>query len=318
MGSLCVPAPPISADDVRAHTRQPWPLPAGGDTRARWSALEALAQHDLPLAKLVEPHHDAIAILADLDSAPAASDDVWAVWAAEPPFAVLTAEERSGHWTVSGRKAFCSGADVASHALVTAQTPAGSRLVAVDLASHGVTVDADDHPWAGPGMARAGTVTLAFAGVPAEPVGEPGAYTDRPGFWWGAIGIAAIWLGGARGVAQPLEQAVGRLDAHGLAHLGAVRAELDSLGLVLDAAASLADEGRLDAAEVERLALVVRDRASAVVDSVVTRVGRALGPAPLAFDAAHAARVVDLQVFVRQHHAERDQARLGSWGDADA
>ena len=39
--------------------------------------------------------------------------------------------------------------------------------------------------------------------------------------------------------------------------------------------------------------------------------GHALGPAPLAFDADHAARVADLEIYLRQHHAERDVAALG-------
>ena len=148
-------------------------------------------------------------------------------------------------------------------------------------------------------------------------MGAAGDYTSRPGFWWGAIGIAAIWLGGARGVARPLEASSSRLDAHGLAHLGAVRAELDSAQLMLEAVARRADHDQLGTSEVERLALVVRDRVSAVVDTVIERVGRALGPGPLAFDDDHASRVADLQVFVRQHHAERDQEQLGAWGRDD-
>ena len=37
----------------------------------------------------------------------------------------------------------------------------------------------------------------------------------------------------------------------------------------------------------------------------------ALGPAPLALDPVHAARVADLTLYLRQHHAERDLAALG-------
>ncbi len=39
--------------------------------------------------------------------------------------------------------------------------------------------------------------------------------------------------------------------------------------------------------------------------------GTRLGPAPLALDDAHARRVADLTVYLRQHHAERDSAALG-------
>ena len=43
--------------------------------------------------------------------------------------------------------------------------------------------------------------------------------------------------------------------------------------------------------------------------------GHALGPGPLTQEEDHAKRVADLQVYVRQHHAERDDASLGSCVD---
>ena len=60
------------------------------------------------------------------------------------------------------------------------------------------------------------------------------------------------------------------------------------------------------------LALRTRGIVARAVDEVLARVGRALGPAPLALEAEHARRVADLQLYVRQHHAERDQASLGA------
>ena len=47
------------------------------------------------------------------------------------------------------------------------------------------------------------------------------------------------------------------------------------------------------------------------VETVIEVVGHALGPGPLTGDEEHARRVADLTVYVRQHHAERDTARLG-------
>jgi alkylation response protein AidB-like acyl-CoA dehydrogenase len=305
----------ITADRLRSFVRAPVPLPCHGDTHARWERLTSVARTDLPLAKLVEPHLDALAILAELDRPTDGHDDLWAVWAAEPPFAVLDARPVDGGWVLDGRKAFCSGASLVTRALVTARTAGGPRLFAIDLSSGGITVDESAPSWASPGMMRADTHTLAFTDVRADPVGHVDDYTRRPGFWWGAIGIAACWLGGALGVADTLEHAADRLDAHGRAHLGAVRARLLTLTLALEAAAHRvdADEER-DLLELERLAQTLRATAADTVDDVISWVGRALGPGPLAFDAAHAARVADLQVFVRQHHAERDLERLGSFG----
>lgn len=302
--------PALTAAHVRSHTRSRWPAPGAGSTGARWRLLAEVAQADLPLVKVVEPHHDAVAILDELGGPAVRPHEIWAVWAAEPPFAVLTARETSAGWMLSGTKAFCSGAALATHALVTAETPQGSRLFAIDVQEPGV---ADDGAlrWAGHGMSRAGTVSLRLADVVARPVGPAGAYTDRIGFWLGAIGIAACWLGGARSVAATLESAT-RLDPHGLAHRGAVRAAIDTASLAMDAAGVVVDGTEPSLEQVRRLALSLRATMADLTDVVIGHVGRALGPGPLAFDGQHADRVADLQVFVRQHHAERDLAALGA------
>jgi len=49
-----------------------------------------------------------------------------------------------------------------------------------------------------------------------------------------------------------------------------------------------------------------------VLHEVMARVGRALGAGPLCHDEAHARRVADLTVYLRQHHAERNLAELGA------
>ncbi|GAA1749315.1 acyl-CoA dehydrogenase family protein [Aeromicrobium alkaliterrae] len=311
-----MPAPPartvLTHEDLLPHTAEPWPQPGAGRTADRWTALRDLATRDLPLVKLVEPHHDAAAILQDLGLPGPAADEIWAVWAAEPPFAVLTATQHDDGWTLSGTKAFCSGASLVTHALVTAETDDGSRLFAVDVGAEGIHPDGGARPWTGAGMRRAGTATLTFERVAARPVGAAGAYVDRPGFWLGAIGIAVCWIGGACGVAATLEAAADRLDPHGRAHLGATRSALDTAWLAIRGAADLVDDEDLDGVRAERLAQSLRAHAADVAATVVEHVDRALGPGPLAFDAAHAEHVHDLQVFVRQHHAERDLARLGS------
>ena len=58
--------------------------------------------------------------------------------------------------------------------------------------------------------------------------------------------------------------------------------------------------------------LRVRALADAVAGEVMDRVGRALGAGPLGHDEAHARTVADLTVYLRQHHAERDLAQLGT------
>jgi len=55
----------------------------------------------------------------------------------------------------------------------------------------------------------------------------------------------------------------------------------------------------------------VRAVVEAAVGDVLDRVGRALGPGPLATDPDHAKRVGDLALYVRQSHAERDLEEHG-------
>ncbi|RII90505.1 PIG-L deacetylase family protein, partial [Clavibacter michiganensis] len=76
-------------------------------------------------------------------------------------------------------------------------------------------------------------------------------------------------------------------------------------------AALLVDRGRASGEEGRLLAKRVRAVVARAVDETLTHVAHALGPAPLAQDADHAKRVADLGLYVRQHHAERDDASLG-------
>src|SRR6185437_6693279 len=146
-----------------------------------------------------------------------------------------------------------------------------------------------------------------------EPVGPPGWYLTRPGFAWGGMGVAACWHGGARGLADTLmRQSAGRTgDLAGL-HVGIVDVAVHASEAVLGHAAAVIDAGQADGRAGQVLGLRVRAVVAATVEQVIRQVGHALGPAPLAFDEDHARRVADLQLYVRQHHAERDLARLGA------
>ena len=289
------------------------PLPGGGFTAERWTRLADLTETDIVAGRLAEAHADAVAILAELDGPEPGRGQLWGVWAAEPPDAVVHARSENGTVTLRGTKPWCSGAEICSHALVTARLASGERgLFAVNL----------DHPtvhplpstWRNSGMARSDTRSVQFGDAPAVAVGQPGEYLSRPGFWHGAIGVAACWLGAARSVAAALyERAAGdRVDAHTLAHLGAVDAALAAAGAMLTVAAVEVDADPLNRkGSAELIARRTRAVVETAVDETLRRTARALGPAPLVEDAQHAQRVADLAIYVRQSHAERDLEQLG-------
>ena len=208
-----------------------------------------------------------------------------------------------GHKGVVG-----SGATLLTHALVDASVDDGQQLFGIDLTDPGINLRSPS--WAGPGMARSDTRTVAFEDTAALVVAGPNEYLTRPGFWAGAVGVAACWHGGTVAVAQALlDRSCTSSDARLLAHLGAVHVAIDESWSVIERAASVFDhDPDLDHAVLARS---VRESVERNAMEVIDRVGRALGPGPLAHDGRHAAFVADLMVYVRQHHAERDLEQIG-------
>ncbi|WP_347755753.1 acyl-CoA dehydrogenase [Agrococcus sp. ProA11] len=278
------------------------PLPGAGRTVERLEALATLGAHDLEVARAIEPHLDAVAILAEAGLEPGAG--AYGVFAAEGPGARL--ELRDG--SLAGEKPWCSLADRLDRALVSAWQGEERVLVDVDLRQPGV--QAVPGAWHARGLAGIPSGPVRFDAVPAEPVGEPGWYLRRPGFAWGGIGVAACWHGGAVAVARRLLGAAGDAPLR-LAHLGAIDEALSASRLALADAGRRIDAGD-DSVAPGLLALRTRGIVARAVEETLTRVAHALGPAPLALEAQHARRVADLQLYARQHHAERDQASLGT------
>lgn len=285
------------------------PLPGSGQTLQRFSRLAQVAGHDLRVCKLFEGHTDALAIIAELDSPLPPIGSTWGMWAAEPPTARVRLRRDGQRWRLEGRKAWCSGATVVSHGLLTAWDEQDrQQLVAVEMAQPGVTVT--DDGWCAVGMAATGSVEVRFDGAQGIAVGGPGDYLARPGFWHGGIGIAACWYGAAQRLAEALRVHCGqRAEPHALAHLGTVDSALHSAACVLRECATQID--REPTADAQLLAQRARACIEDTVEQVMRHVGRALGAGPYCKDRHFAQLMADLPVYVRQSHAERDLAALG-------
>ncbi|WP_202879206.1 acyl-CoA dehydrogenase [Nocardioides cynanchi] len=318
-----------------AHDLGQWlPLPMQGDTLSLWESLASLGAVDLTVARVVEPHVDALSILREARREGAVPDEEWSRhwpgWSAAPLWGVYAAEGRErlravrgtdGSWCLEGVKPWCSLADRASHALITAWVDDEQRgLFAIDLSHPGVRVAVGDDEgagqssrWAARGLTQVRSTAIHLDAVPSVAIGPPQWYLARPGFAWGGVGVAAIWYGGAVALACRLRAAFEQRppDQVALMHLGAVDTALTRARVVLQEAAQVADDPATSRAEAELVSQRARQVVADTVDEVLNRVGHALGPAPLTGEEEHARRVADLTVYVRQHHAERDLARLG-------
>jgi alkylation response protein AidB-like acyl-CoA dehydrogenase len=285
---------------------------------AYFSALATVAAADLTSARAAEPHLDATAIQEqaghpDLSMVGVDAWSTFGVFAANGPGGGLrVTESPDGSCRLHGTKPWCSLADTVTHALVTAGPPERPELHAVPLRHPGVVLD--PAPWVSRGLADIRTSAVHLTDVPSVRVAADGWYLIRPGFAWGGIGVAAVWFGAAAALGASLRHAADRRepDQLALAHLGLVDRVLHAALLSLRDAASAIRDGCAVGVEGAVLAARVRAVVADAAEQVVIAVGHALGPAPLTQDEGHARRVADLTVYLRQHHAERDLARLGA------
>ncbi len=219
------------------------PMPGDGRTAHLWSALASVGAADLTVARVLEPHLDALAILRQADVP--AGEGTWGVFAAEGPGEPLRAAPTGSAYRLIGRKHWCSLAARLDRALVSAWVGEQRQLFAVDLRDSGVS--AVPGTWVARGLSAVDSGPVDFADVPARPIGEPGWYLERPGFAWGGLGVAAIWYGGAVGVARRLLASTSTRSPDQVAwmHLGAVDAALHGARCVLEDAAAALDSGEL-------------------------------------------------------------------------
>lgn len=295
------------------------PQPGGGCTALRWAALAAWGRHDLAVARLAEGHTDAVNILAQAGRVPAPGA-LYGVWAARSGGVGAALQSVESGFELSGTVRFCSGARALDRALVVADppvdspAPASTGLLLVEVAVADLRIRCQPHTWQTSAMDAADTQDVEFDGVRVTRdsiLGGPGWYTGRAGFALGGGGVAAVWWGGAAGL---LDRALGHLptapDAHQLAHLGELHALLEAADALLGRTATAVDA--TPGADHTLALAALRSAVERVCREAVDRVPRMAGPAALSRDAGLARALADLQLYVRQHHGERDHAALGA------
>jgi alkylation response protein AidB-like acyl-CoA dehydrogenase len=296
---------------LRALLKEELPLPARGQTPRRHARLWAAGLKDLSLARLAEAHWDAVAILAECGRC-AEKGAVYGVWASELPGHELRLNISGDTYELSGTKMFCSGAGLVDRALVTVGSPQ-PLLVEVDLNCADHSIRYDQSAWTTKAFCatHTGAVTFDSYRVDAAAIIErPNWYLDRPGFWHGACGPAACWAGGADGLLQ-YAIANRRQDAHTLAHLAAMHSSVWAMRSCLEAAGREIDAEPDNYGNAHIRALTVRHLIEQHCTDILRRFARAYGPYPLSMDADISQRYQELDLYLRQSHAERDLEQLG-------
>ena len=286
---------------------QPLPLPGGGASAERFAALMDYGRQDLSLARVLEAHTDALAILAEAGRAPRPGA-LYGVWASDggPQGKVTAMLLADGRWHLIGTKQYCTGATFATAALITAHHDDAVLMFDVSLEGRGVRPAASS--WATPAMADTATGPVHFDVLaPSDAqIGGPGWYLQRPGFWHGAVGPAACWAGGAVSLVESAV-ALGRRDPHSRAQVGALEAAAWGMQALFKEAGREIDADPDDGSgQARRRALKLRHLIERHCTDIMDRFGRATGPQLLAHDAHVARQQMALAVYIRQCHCERD------------
>lgn len=297
-------------------------LAAGPDwATLTWSelmeALLGLGRTDIGLARLVEGHVDAVRI-ADQAGTEIEPGALYGVWASRSGATGVRAEAADSELIVNGTLRFASGAGVIDRALVPVWIDDDHHLL-VDLDTAGLPVDTSGWQTAAMTVSHTHTVAVHDHHLARRTVlGGPDFYLDRPGFFPGGIGVAAVWAGGISRVLDAL------LDWLGDRRTPAVDLRLGRIAVQRALATSAVREGgrQLDSVlagpttpsrgELQHLSTLVRAGVGAAVHAALDDARTLAGPVGLAFDAGLTHAIADLDLYVRQQNTDGDAGFLGA------
>lgn len=290
------------------------PFPGEGDSLSRWQTFMAMGATDLSAAKIVESHFDALAIIHEAEMKPFSG--IYGVWASKFGGRHLRGEfdAKTKLWTITGQVAFASGASFIDYALIPVETKDGEILFQIPSSTIQIE-QVDASTWHTPGMMETDTAWVKIVAQLPEThaVGNPGFYLQRRGFWIGGSGVAAVWLGAAQKVFetwQTLSSKRGRADPFEQAARAECFVDLKCCSAVFLQAAALIDDPNTDVSQLQREALMIRHLVDRTANRLLEQALRHLGPASMIAHADHSKRCLDLQIFTRQCHGERDLVGL--------
>ncbi len=192
---------------------------AGAKDLAR--LLYLLGDANLSVARLFEAHVNAIQLILRYGTTPqsriaardAAAGHLFALWVTD---AFEGGATLGADGVLCGGKAFCSGAGVATRAVITADTAAGAQMLVVSL-QPGSRVAPSRVKLGGMRAAITGSVDLTGMQLADEArLGQPGDYLREPLFSAGAWRGSAAALGGLKALVAVFREEItrrGRLES---------------------------------------------------------------------------------------------------------
>lgn len=276
-------------------------------------ALLVLGRTDLGLGRLGEGHIDAARIAAQAGRT-LVPDAIYGVWASRSGDSGIHCRRVAGDLVLDGTLKFASGAGVIDRALVPVwPSPDEHSLVDLDVA----TLPVDRTAWQASAMttSHSHTVELSAVTVPEEAVvGGANFYLERPGFFPGGVGVAAVWAGGLGRVTDlVLTRVRNRPSPTADLRLGRLGTMLSlSVAAVRQAARELDTDQPAATERLRELATRTRAGVGSCVRAGLAEARELAGPAGLAYDADLTHAIDDLGLYVLQQNADGDAGYLGA------
>lgn len=309
---------PAASAELRAGLSDMRGVPLGG-RQDEYDRLRAAGAADLPWARLLEGHVNALQLIGRLGTArqreraenDVADGSLFGVWNTEPRDGVRAVSLDAHGAIIGGRKTFASGAGRVARALITVALPSGSaQLVVVEMDR--VTTKIDTSFWRPYGMEDSDSFAVSFDGVrvPNEAfIGEPGDYSRDPWFAGGASRFVAVQTGAIERLVEDFGGFLRRreLDEDPIALTRFGECVVAVRSALLWTAACTEAWIRYDATPAKRIEealLTTVDAARSAVErhalDVAERVERGVGARGLLEPEPFARRLRDLRMYLRQ------------------
>ena len=272
-------------------------------------ALVAVAEANLPVARIAEGHVNARLLLSLHAPELLAPDAIYGVWGADGEVST-----RCDGATLTGGKRYASGLGVVTEALVTVGAGEDVRLALVDVR------DAARHrpaTWDMLGMRATVSGDVDLGGLSPRWVGGPNVYFEEPTFLGGVWRIAALQLGGTLGLlgaARDVLSDRGHLEAEAqVARLAPLLARaMAAFGLVERAArVASGPQGRADPDRAVALSIQARLLTEDLAQDAIAAVERSVGLGHFAAGSETGRIARDLATYCRQAARDAFEQKAG-------
>jgi alkylation response protein AidB-like acyl-CoA dehydrogenase len=296
--------------------------PAGGEPLSQ--ALRLLGSASLSLGRVFEGHVNAVRLLhrcaAPAVFAQAARDvraghliGLWVTSFANPVIASLD----GAHVLLTGMKDVCSGAGLATRAVISALDAAGVENLAYVDATQAEPLPDRKLDMHGMRATETMAVRVHMRVAPAAVFGRPGDYMREPDFSAGAWRTSAVTMGGLEAlVAEATAQLAARgrhRDPHQQARLGHMLMARQTGLLWLDAVVSMAEADDPHPGRTAAFANLARLAVERVCLEVIPLVQRSLGLAAMQRGNPAERLIRDLSTYLRQPAGDEVLAVAAAW-----